>query len=270
MDLWFGRSWRSKVFCGQRAKHPPAAPALHKILLAVSLSVLPFRFALCWCPMSESETVYTYLRQYSAEIGQRILEQFPPLHGVGNPLSPLVRTLLRRPFRAQSTVLMGLVEAWQNGARNAVVLGEMGTGKTLIPLGAVHVHSDRRPYNAVAMVPPHLVNKWAREAIQTIPRIRVFFIDGFRDATSDAPNGIHEVRLRRGGIIRDALSTTLSDLRLRKHARNARARWLEKVRQPSLFILGRETAKLGASGLRCKKEIGILARSIPRRTASSK
>lgn len=197
--------------------------------------------------MSESETVYTYLRQYSAEIGQRILERFPPLHGVGDPISPLVRTLLRRPFRAQSTVLMGLVEAWQNGARNAIVLGEMGTGKTLISLGAVHIHSAQQPYTAVAMVPPHLVNKWAREGMQTIPRLRVFFIDGFRDATSDAPNGIHEVKLRRGNIIRDGLSTTLSDLRLRKQFRNARARWLDRVRQPSLFIVGRETAKLGAA-----------------------
>lgn len=191
--------------------------------------------------------IATYLREYSAEIGQRILDQSPPLHGVQDAISPLVRTLLRRPFRAQSTVLMGLAQAWQNGARNSIVLGEMGTGKTLISLGAVHVHSEGQPYTTVAMVPPHLVNKWAREALQTIPRIRVFFIDGFRDATSNAPNGIHEVRLRRSSIVRDGLSTTLSDLRLRKHFRNARARWLDKVRQPSLFIVGRETAKLGAA-----------------------
>src|SRR5690242_9954359 len=147
--------------------------------------------------MSDSETVYTYLRQYATELGQRILGQFPPLHGVGDPISPLVRTLLRRPFAAQATVLMGLVRAWQNGARNAIVLGEMGTGKTLMSLGAIHVHSERRPYTALAMVPPHLVNKWAREALQTIPRLRVFFIDGFRDAISNSPNGIHEVKLRR-------------------------------------------------------------------------
>ena len=195
--------------------------------------------------MSESETVYTYLREYSAELGQRILEQFPPLHEVGDPISPLVRTLMRRPFAAQATILMGLVRAWQNGARNAIVLGEMGTGKTLMSLGAVHVHSERKPYTALAMVPPHLANKWAREALRTIPRIRVFFIDGFRDATSNSPNGIHEVKLKRGGIVRDGLSTTLSDVRLRKQFRNARLRWLDKSRQPSLFIIGRETAKLG-------------------------
>ncbi len=192
--------------------------------------------------------ISTYLRQYSQELGQRILEQFPPLHAVGDSISPHIRTLLRRPFRAQATVLMGLARYWQSGLRNAIVLGEMGTGKTLMSLGAIHVHSERRPYTALAMVPPHLVNKWAREAMQTIPRLRVFFIDGFRDSKStSSPNGIHEVRLRRGGIIRDGLSTTLSDLRLRKQFRNARERWLDKARQATLFIVGRETAKLGAA-----------------------
>ncbi len=195
--------------------------------------------------MSETENVYTYLRQYSQELGQRILELFPPLHAVGDPVSPIVRTLLRKPFASQATVLMGLVRAWESGARHSIVLGEMGTGKTLMSLGAVHVHSQRRPYTAIAMVPPHLINKWAREALQTIPRLRVFFIDGFRDAVSNSPNGVHEVKLKRGSIVREGLSTTLSDLRLRRNYRNARERWLDKARQATLFIVGRETVKLG-------------------------
>lgn len=195
--------------------------------------------------MSQPETVFEYLREYSGELGQRILDQFPALHPVGAPVSPLVKTLLRRPFAAQATVLMGMVRGWMEGARNSIVLGEMGTGKTLMSLGAIHVHSERKPFTAIAMVPPHLVNKWAREAIQTVPRLRVFMIDGFRDSVSNSPNGIHEVRLRRGGIVRDGLSTTLSDLRLRGNSRNARQRWLDRVRQPTLFVVGKETAKLG-------------------------
>lgn len=195
--------------------------------------------------MSQPETVFEYLRDYSDELGRRILEQYPALHPVGAPVSPLIRSLLRKPFAAQSTVLMGLVRAWQEGARNSIVLGEMGTGKTLMSLGAVHVHSERRPYTSIAMVPPHLVNKWAREAIQTIPRLRVFMIDGLRDSTTNAPTGIHEVRLRRGLIVRDGLSTSLSDLRLHGNARNARQRWLDRVRTPTLFVVGKETAKLG-------------------------
>src|SRR5579884_719236 len=197
--------------------------------------------------MSQPETVYEYLQQYSRELGERILTQFPALHPVGAPVSSLVRTLLRRPFAAQATVLMGLVRAWQEGARHSIVLGEMGTGKTLMSLGAVHVHSERKPYTALAMVPPHLVNKWAREAIRTIPNLRVFLVDGFRDSSSTAPNGIHEVRLRRGKIVRDGVSTSFSDLRLRGSSRSARQRWLDRMRNPTLFVMGKETAKLGAA-----------------------
>jgi hypothetical protein len=48
-------------------------------------------------------------------------------------------------------------------------------------LAAVHVHSQDKPYTALAMVPPHLVEKWAREALPTVPGIRVFLIDDMRN-----------------------------------------------------------------------------------------
>ena len=66
------------------------------------------------------------------------------------------------------------------------MIAECGTGKTLISLGAVHAHSERKPFTALAMVPPQLVEKWAREAFLTLPRVRVFFIDGLRTRTSSA------------------------------------------------------------------------------------
>jgi len=50
-----------------------------------------------------------------------------------------------------------------------MVVAECGTGKTLISLGAIHVHSEGRPFTALAMVPPHLVEKWAREAFLSWP-----------------------------------------------------------------------------------------------------
>jgi impB/mucB/samB family C-terminal domain/DNA polymerase-iota, thumb domain len=96
---------------------------------------------------------------------------------------------------------MGVVKRW-NEARGAAVIAECGTGKTLISLGAVQVHSERRPFTALAMVPPQLVEKWAREAFLTLPRVRVFFIDGLRTPTSSAGHaGVNEVRLRHGRIL---------------------------------------------------------------------
>jgi len=72
--------------------------------------------------MSRPDNISTYLKLYSPQLGERIVQQFPPLHAPDAPLSPLVRTLLRKPYPAQSSVLMGLVKFWQQGSRNAIVV----------------------------------------------------------------------------------------------------------------------------------------------------
>jgi hypothetical protein len=96
------------------------------------------------------------------------------------------------------------------------------------------------------MVPPQLVEKWCREAMSTLPGIRVFVIDGCRNGVaSNGFTGVNEVRLRNGRIIREGLKTTLSDMRLAKGHRSARARWQAQTSAPSLFVVSRERAKLG-------------------------
>ncbi len=107
------------------------------------------------------------------------------------------------------------------------MIAECGTGKTLISLAAIHVHSDGRPFTAVVMAPGHITLKWCKEALETIPRLRVFLIDGLRDQVkgSGAPCGVNEVKLRRGQIVREGLHTSLTDLRLRKNYKTARDRW---------------------------------------------
>jgi hypothetical protein len=185
-----------------------------------------------------------YLRAWSSELGDRILRTCPPLQAVEDPPSPLLGQLLRKPFPAQSLAIMGVVKRW-NEARAAAVIAECGTGKTLISLAAAHIHSDGRPFTALAMVPPQLVEKWAREAFRTLPRVRVFFIDGLRTRTStNGHAGVNEVRLRHGRIVREGLRTTLTELRLRKTAPTARERWDSICRSPALFIVGRDRGKL--------------------------
>src|SRR5437016_8181569 len=194
--------------------------------------------------MQLPKDINDYLRTRAPELAERILRMYPPLHGVDQPASPLSGQLLRKPFPAQTLAMIGVVKRW-NEARGAAVIAECGTGKTLISLGAVHVHSDKRPFTALAMVPPQLVEKWAREAFLTLPRVRVFFIDGLRTPTSSVGNvGVHEVRLRNGRIIREGLRTTLTELRLRKLARTPRQRWDSICWLPALFIVVRERGKL--------------------------
>lgn len=102
-------------------------------------------------------SISEYLRQYSAELGERIVNSYPPLHAAMDPLSPRLETLLRRPFPGQALCVMGIVKRWQQ-ARAAAVFAEMGTGKTLIALAALHVHAEGKPLNALAIVPPQLTD----------------------------------------------------------------------------------------------------------------
>jgi superfamily II DNA or RNA helicase len=195
--------------------------------------------------MPDINTIYDYMRAHATLLGARILEEYPALHQFGDPLSPSIHGLLRSPFPAQSIAIMGLAKRWRQ-ARTGMVVAECGTGKTLISLGAIHVHSEGRRFTAIAMVPPHLVEKWAREAFLTLPKLRVFLIDDLRDGGDESrAHGVNEVRLRHGRMMREGLSTTLSDLRLPRDSSNSRTRWLALCGRPSLFIVGRERAKLG-------------------------
>jgi superfamily II DNA or RNA helicase len=193
----------------------------------------------------DSSTIYDYMRSHAVLLGDRILQQYPALHRFDDPVSPRIDRLLRTPFPAQKIAIMGVVKRWQQ-ARTAMVVAECGTGKTLISLGALGVHSEGRPFTALAMVPPHLVEKWAREAFLTLPGVRVFLIDDLRNGGDEnKAHGVNEVRLRQGRIVREGLEASLGDLRLRKASSSPRKRWRSLCERPSLFIVGRERAKLG-------------------------
>lgn len=91
--------------------------------------------------------IATYLRTYAPELGQRIVDLYPPLHGIDDPVSPLLDHLLREPFKAQKVGVMGVVRKFHQ-SRAAAVVAECGAGKTLVALASVWVHSgggSRRP-----------------------------------------------------------------------------------------------------------------------------
>ena len=194
--------------------------------------------------MHNIDSISTYLRQFAHQLEDRILKQFPPLHQPAEPLPPELARLRRRPYAAQALAIAGLAKRLE-AERSAAAIAECGTGKTLISLGTILVHAKGKPFTALAMVPPQLVMKMARECFLTLPRVRVFLIDGVRNGVgSNGYAGVNEVRLRSGRIVREGLQTTLSDLRLRKQFRSARARWAATCDCPAVFIVGRDRAKL--------------------------
>lgn len=195
--------------------------------------------------MDAPTCIAEYLRLHGPALSEKVLRQFPPLHNPQDEPWPVLARLKRRPFPAQSLAIMGIVKRWEE-ANCAAAVAECGTGKTLISLGSIFTHARGRSFTCLAMVPPQLVEKWARECFSTLPGVRVFIIDGVRNGVaSNGFTGINEVRPRNGRVVREGLKTTLSDLRLAKTHRSARARWAEQVGEPCVFIVSRERAKLG-------------------------
>ena len=193
-------------------------------------------------------TLEEYLREFSVEIGDRILTSFPALHAPGDPVSPILGKLLRKPFAAQEVAIAGAVARLRE-ANSVACIAEMGTGKTLMAMSIAHVFAAGRPYGCLFVVPPQLLQKTAREILQTIPGARVYVIDSLRSKRPGqaGPHGVNEFRLRNGRIIRDGVHTTLTEMRLRGKHKSAWDRWVaEHGPGPHYVICGRDRAKLGA------------------------
>jgi hypothetical protein len=190
--------------------------------------------------------INNYLRQFAYQLEERILQQFPPLHHPDEPLPAELARLRRTPYPAQALAIAGISKRWEvERSAGAAAIAECGTGKTLISLGAMFVHSNGKPFTALVMAPPQLTLKWCRETLLTLPRVRVFLIDGVRNGVgSNGHTGVNEVRLRNGRIVREGLQSTLSDLRLRKQFKSARARWQSLCDCSAVFVISREIGKL--------------------------
>ncbi len=128
--------------------------------------------------LSEATDVTSYLKTFAPALGSKLTARFKPRHemGVGHEV---FKDLLRKPFAAQGDVILGLAETLRV-QRNAVVVGEMGTGKTLMGAAVPYV-LNRDRYRVLVMCPGHLVKKWAREISITVPGAAVHLIEGWED-----------------------------------------------------------------------------------------
>lgn len=94
---------------------------------------------------------------------------------VYNPLNPgkvshyegKIKNLLRRPFRVQEEVIKGMSKAlYEERLRHLFLVGEQGSGKTFLSLSIVAM--SPRPLRVLVVCPTHLVEKWKREALNTL------------------------------------------------------------------------------------------------------
>ena len=124
----------------------------------------------------------------------------------------LLDGLKRKPFKAQADAVHAvhklLVDANQPAA---VINAEMGTGKTMMAICAAALMQKTHPRTLV-ISPPHLVYKWRREILDTVPGAKVWVLNG--------PDTLRKLLMLR------------STLGL-------------KTEQPEFFVLGRVRMRMG-------------------------
>lgn len=207
----------------------------------------------------EISNIFDYMRRYAGPMGKRILESYPPLHAPGDPVSPFVAKLKRKPLAAQTLAIMGVAKYLKDHDA-AKIVAEMGCGKTLMSLAACYVHANGRQFTGITMCPSHLPLKWSREIFLTIPNTRVFLVDGMRnldltrkEGETEAEykkklsrelkkhQGVVEVRLNKGKVERRGETFTLAQLR--QMGRKGFLRHLGG--KNAFFVISKERGKLG-------------------------
>ena len=110
-----------------------------------------------------------YLKAYGSVLADGIKGSAEPLFNPGDAWDGKLYSLLRKPYQAQGDAVMGLCSLLQD-YDSAIVVGEMGCGKTLIGASVPYVYDNGgRPAKTLVMCPGHLVKKWQREVYETIP-----------------------------------------------------------------------------------------------------
>jgi hypothetical protein len=119
-----------------------------------------------------------YMLAYGSMLGKQAEQSLNPLHVPGRDPLPTLE-LLRKPFEAQSHAIEAVRKALKR-QKATLLVGEMGTGKTIMAMTATHAHAGSRPYRALVFCPGQLVNKWEREIRETIPDVEVLHIKSWR------------------------------------------------------------------------------------------
>jgi hypothetical protein len=125
------------------------------------------------------------LSQFVADFGdglmQAVQEQNPPVYdGTPDPRREVVMDGLKRnPFPAQREVVQAAAKLLVDAGEDAAIINaEMGTGKTMMAIALAAVLRTEGFRRTLVISPPHLVYKWRREILETVPKARVWVLNG--------------------------------------------------------------------------------------------
>lgn len=129
-----------------------------------------------------------YFTEFGSSLGRKADVQLDPLHIPGvhehgvasDEFLQRQGSKLSVPLDPQSHCIAAIRKTLME-RRNVFLVGEMGTGKSLIGACSVHKHAAAKPYRAIVVCPDHLITNWCDEIAITIPNAKVTSIRAVKD-----------------------------------------------------------------------------------------
>ncbi len=134
-------------------------------------------------PVPPTASVDDYLTAWAPALGSQMQTVVQPRSPAGTDAPAAWATLPRPPFPAQRDVIQALAttldtESW------ALVIGEQGVGKTLqmaLTPWELFRRRDRPGFRVLVLAPDHLLPKWRREILASVPDAEVRTLGSWRD-----------------------------------------------------------------------------------------
>lgn len=141
-------------------------------------------------PEQDADDRHMPLANFIDQFGEGLLEQVrrqnPPIYDpdldtqtpVWRARQHVLDNLNRKPFEAQAHAVHAVVKLLLDHNEPAAVLNaDMGTGKTMMAICVAALMQSTHPRTLIVS-PPHLVYKWRREILATVPGAKVWILNG--------------------------------------------------------------------------------------------
>ena len=129
----------------------------------------------------DGDDLTAFLAEHGATIQERFKNAHPPLIR-GDVLDDVeFPSVLRQPLNAQRSAIMnGYYGLKEN--RTLFLSADTGTGKTYMALAMfAKLYEEGLASRMLTQCPPHLVGKWVREVLQTVPNARTAILENVAD-----------------------------------------------------------------------------------------
>lgn len=122
-----------------------------------------------------------FIKDFGDSLLTAVSEQNPAIYdGNSNKKrEAILNELKRKPFAAQQKVIQAVTRLLvDEGEKAAIINADMGTGKTMMAIGTARVMAAEGYARTLILSPPHLVYKWRREILETVPNAKVWILNG--------------------------------------------------------------------------------------------